>query len=637
VGIDRADAPLAPLRALACTIRDASTMARKPTDDAKSIDATLELCSDAGFSWKHALRAATFDHHGHLLGTDASGRHLRRWRLSDAVVLDDLEARIPFDLWEACDVPAQPLDADTVIFRCEERAIALLDARTLVEKGRVSLASAQQASVYAREGAVVVVEDRTRVRVLDPARFEERSRCELPMPEARWRATSSHGEHMIAADHRQTRVYDLRTGEALAGLGERRAFHGAIHDRTRTIGAVLEENNTALTLRSLDDDREHSVPLMHAGALVTVSVDGASWLCATVFGTVHCVDAASGALRWTRVLDGRVTSLSFSPDCRLVAACSGHRVAVLDAATGAIVRYGGPAEPVGSLYACDGAIVANPGYWGRFAAHLWAIDGAARPAAKVLRGAQASAAGRWIAEHRQQIERCSSSDHAAVDRSEVTEARSDANVHALAVAESGEVYASVWRVAPKRKMVFEIDRLAAGDGPSDVLTRALPKPVQWLHVAEDAGVLLACLDHKELFVIDRASGAVAYTIKGLKKPARRATCSRDARSVCAITTDGALAFFRDRELVALHKHEHPKDLCLARDEQTLFTAASDAIFEWDVRTGVCLAKVSLAVRVSALCVASGPDAHARTLYVDAEDTNLYRVTLPALARRSNAP
>jgi hypothetical protein len=56
-------------------------MARKPTDDATSIDAALELCSDAGFSWKQPLRAATLDHHGHLLGTDTSGRHLRRWRL----------------------------------------------------------------------------------------------------------------------------------------------------------------------------------------------------------------------------------------------------------------------------------------------------------------------------------------------------------------------------------------------------------------------------------------------------------------------------------------------------------------------------------------------------------------------------
>lgn len=607
-------------------------MKRMPTDGATITEATLERCAEAAFSWRLAPGAATFDHHGHLLGTDESRRHLRRWRLSDAAVIDEREVRAPFELWGACTIAAQPLDADTVIFGCEERAIALLDARTLAERGRVSLASSQRATVFARAGALVIVEDFTRVRVLDPGSFEERSRWELTMTHVRWCAPSSHGEHVIVGDLLQTLVHDARSGAERPALDGRRARYAAVNDRTRTIGAVLDDDAAALLLRSLDGGGERRVPLMHDGALVTVSVDGALWLCATDRGAVHGVDGASGEVRWTRVLDGRVSSLSISPDGRWVAACTGQRVAVLDAATGAIARYGGPSEPMTALYACDGAVVGAPDDLRRCAPHLWEVDAPAPRVPRVMRGAKAAAAGRWIAEYGSTIERYASAESAAVDRARVVEAPPEANAGALAVAEDGDVYAGVWRVESRRKTSYDIDRMAA-DGRIETLSRALPKVVRWIHVAEDAGVLLACLDHRELFVIDRANGQVASTIKGLKKPAYRAVCSRDARSVCAVTIDGALAFFRDGVLVAMHKHAQPKDLCFAPDERTLFTATLDAVFAWDPLTGDCRERAPLPLRVVALCVATGPDADGRTLYVSAEDAELYRVTLAPRAAR----
>jgi hypothetical protein len=169
------------------------------------------------------------------------------------------------------------------------------------------------------------------------------------------------------------------------------------------------------------------------------------------------------------------------------------------------------------------------------------------------------------------------------------------------------------------------------DGRVATLTGALPKIVRWIDVADDAGVLLACLDHPELFVIDRASGEVAYTLKGLKKPPYRAVCSRDARSVCAVTIDGALAFFRDRALVAMHKHLQPKDLCFAPDGRTLFTATLDEVFTWDPLTGACVERASLPIRIVAMCAAREPDAAGRSLYISAEDAELYRLTLGSRA------
>lgn len=596
---------------------------RRPTADAPTIRASIELCSDDAFTWGKTLRAATFDHHGHVLGTDETARHLRRWRLSDGAFVDEIEAMLPFDLYGALFVAAQPLDESTVLFASNEGSIALLDARTLEEKRRVSLGQARRASVFATDGAVLVIEDNARLCVLDREHLNTCATWDLPATGARWYSPSSRGEHMIIGHFEQTLVLDAKTGQTRDALGPRRARCAKIDDGSRTIGASYDEDDRALVLRPLDADEERRIALSHRVDVVTVVGDGPAWLCASAEGAVTCVDA-DGAIRWTRVVDGRLVSIAFSPDGRFVAAAADRRVAIIEAESGRLVRAGGPAEPAGGLISCDSAIVAVRSYVGRSAPHLW-IRGEPRASARALRGPIGGGSGRFIASYTDRIERYASAEEASVEWGSVTAPRPAPNVTSLAVAENGDVFAGVWSVSPRRKTTYAIERLAIGRDTASTLVAALPSGARWLHVAEEAGILLATLDHRELFAIDRVTGEVAYRVAGLKKPAARAVCTRDARSICATTIDGTLAFFRDRALVAMHKEVHPLGFALALDEKTLFTVRLDALFEWDVLTGACVAKASLPRYAMALCV-DRADA-GRSLYVSGDDSNLYRVTL----------
>lgn len=587
--------------------------------------ATLELRTDDGFSWTHWASDIEFCTSDELIGYShhAATMSVRRWRIADGATTFDLVFTLAQEALDRYAVSLQSIDDDTLLWRGRDGAPALLDPRTLDVRRALPESEGAYAIVFAARDAIVYIEGDT-VRVFDLATLRERARYAVDFGAASI-AMSSQREHIVATrPDGSARLFSVRDGAVRDLLTAGPQGSVTLLDRSELTLSCDPHNARSLRVASVDGS---SVEVIDCRSYITRTAapeDESCWL--AVGSDVHCVEPASKRVRWSASLDVAPELVVFSRDARWIAAVTGHRVALIEAATGAVHRAYGPAHSADELTPGDGVILAAPSRFAGAHPHAWVMDErdpSRRARAVALRAPAAAMTHDRIALISSESAvlpvraALSPSGLSATELKSVGSARLDC--HALDAEGSLFLPSSQW---VKRSYVHGVEKRSRNeDGRWSCATLVTAKKsATALCVVEDARELIVGWAHKELMVIDKDSGAVKRSIRGFARPVKRIVATKDG-AMLAVHDGVNLSFVKGDTL--LSTRHHVQDFAWTKDERWLLAVEHERVDRIDPETGERRARAILPLNARSIAVTKD-----REILVGALDTNVYRVCLP---------